>query len=293
MSLFRRVLYWLRFRRFEADLQDELQFHRDMTRERLVARGSSAADADRASRRALGNTVLAVEDARSVWVSRMADDLGRDARHAFRLIRRQPGFSALTIATLAIGIGAVTTVVSILQAEVWRPLPFPGAAELVTVAAATTDQPDTIGSLRATEYAAIRSQTRQLAGLAGFRWNETRVVTGELGAERVSVAPVSTSFFDVLRVTPALGRGFRPDEERPGAGETSNFKLRTSNFEPRNPGTAEPRNPVELRNSGTPEPRTGTPEPSSTERPARARLPSSCRRAPESATRWPVPASAP
>ena len=150
MSLFRRVLYWLRFRRFEADLQDELQFHREMTRERLVARGSSAADADRASRRALGNTALAVEDARSVWVSRMADDLGRDARHAIRLIRRQPGFSALTIATLAIGIGAVTTVVSILQAEVWRPLPFPAAAELVTLAAATTDQPDRIGSLRAT-----------------------------------------------------------------------------------------------------------------------------------------------
>ena len=91
----------------------------------------------------------------------------------------------------------------------------------MTVAAATTDQPDAIGSLRATEYAAIRSQTRQLAGLAGFRWNETRVVTGELGAERVSVAPVSTSFFDVLRVTPALGRGFRPDEERPGAGDVA------------------------------------------------------------------------
>ena len=87
--------------------------------------------------------------------------------------------------------------------------------------AATTDQPDSIASLRATEYAAIRSQARQLAGLAGFRWNETRVVAGELGAERVSVAPVSTSLFDVLRVTPALGRGFRPDEERPGAGDVA------------------------------------------------------------------------
>jgi putative ABC transport system permease protein len=220
-SLFRRLVYWLKFRRFEADLQDELQFHRDMTRERLVARGSSAADADRASRRALGNSALAIEDARSVWVSRMADDIGRDARHAFRLIRRQPGFSALTIATLAIGIGAVTTVVSILQAEVWRPLPFPSPNELVVVAAATTEFPDRARGVTAPEYAAIRSQARLLSMVGGFRWNQARVVTGDRGAERVSVAPVSTNFFEVLQVPLALGRGFQLEEEQPGAGNVA------------------------------------------------------------------------
>ena len=221
MSLFRRLLCWLKFRRFESDLQDELQFHRDMTRERLVARGASAADADRATRRMLGNSALALEDARAVWVSRLADDLTRDGRHALRLIRRQPGFSALTIATLAIGIGAVTTVVSILQAEVWRPLPFPAADELVVVAAATTECPDRARSLTAPEYVSIRSQARLLSTVGGFRWNQARVVTGDCGAERVSVAPVSTNFFEVLQVPLALGRGFRPEEEQPGAGNVA------------------------------------------------------------------------
>ncbi|HYN07615.1 MAG TPA: ABC transporter permease [Vicinamibacterales bacterium] len=217
-TLFRRLHAWLRFRRFEADLQDELRFHHDMARERIQTRGVSPADAERMSRRALGNTTLALEDARTVWLSRLIDDFARDARHAVRLVRRQPGFSALTIATLAIGIGAVTTVVSILQAEVWRPVPFPSPDELVVVAAATTDQPDRIGSLTTQEYVAIQSQTRLLKAVGGFRWNESRVVTGDLGAERVSVAPVSTNFFDVLQVSIPLGRGFRAEEAQPGAG---------------------------------------------------------------------------
>ena len=117
--------YWFESRRADADIRDELQLHREMTRERLGARGATAGEAERESRRALGNTTLAVEDARAVWTSRLADDVIRDTRHAFRLVGRQPGFSALAIVTLAIGIGAVTTVVSILRAEVWRPLPFP------------------------------------------------------------------------------------------------------------------------------------------------------------------------
>src|SRR5262245_30738647 len=107
-SFFRRLQHWLGRRRFEADLEAELQFHREMADERFRALGDSPEDAERASRRSLGNTTLALEDARAVWVSRIADDLTRDIRHAVRLIRRQPGFSALTVATLAIGIGAVT-----------------------------------------------------------------------------------------------------------------------------------------------------------------------------------------
>jgi putative ABC transport system permease protein len=182
-SFFRRLQQWLRRRRFEADLEAELQFHREMARERFRSRGDSPEDAERASRRSLGNTTLALEDARAVWVSRIADDLARDIRHAVRLIRRQPGFSALTVTTLAIGIGAVTTVVSILQAEVWRPLPFPSPDELVVVAAATTEHPDRARSVTATEFTTIRSQARLLSIVGGFRFNESRVVTGDPGAD--------------------------------------------------------------------------------------------------------------
>ena len=77
-SFFRRLQHWLRRRRFEADLEAELQFHREMAHQRFRARGDAPEEAERASRRSLGNTTLALEDARAVWVSRIADDLARE-----------------------------------------------------------------------------------------------------------------------------------------------------------------------------------------------------------------------
>src|SRR5262245_56923595 len=95
LTRFRR---WRRMRQFDRDLADEIETHRTLRQGALEASGIPARDAERASRRALGNVTLAREDARAVWVRRWLDDVGRDLRHAARLLRRSPAFTSVAIA---------------------------------------------------------------------------------------------------------------------------------------------------------------------------------------------------
>ena len=104
----RRLGYWLRGRRAAADLEDELQFHREHGRTRSPQRGETAPDAARVARRAMGNTLLAREDARAVWVAPWLDGLWQDVRHGVRSLRRSPGLVIVSALSLGLGIGLNT-----------------------------------------------------------------------------------------------------------------------------------------------------------------------------------------
>ena len=141
----------------------------------------------------------------------MRDDL----RDAFRTLVRQPGFSAVVIVTLGLGIGAVTVMFAALWGVVLRPLPFPEPDRLVWVEAVTdTGSPN---SLSALDYYDYRDGCDVFASTATqFVWRPGVVISGRSEPERATSTIVSGGLFETLGVRPALGRSFLPDEEGPG-----------------------------------------------------------------------------
>ncbi|HTL05295.1 MAG TPA: permease prefix domain 1-containing protein, partial [Gemmatimonadales bacterium] len=194
-------------RRFEAELAEELESHLQHQVDDLVRRGVPEPEARRRARAAFGAIDGAKEGARAARGVRWADELAGDLRYAFRTLWKSPGYAAVAVATLALGLGANTAIFSVVDGVLLKPLPFPASERLVQLG---TTYP--LGALW-TYRAAARSYTAVAAYDYGGELN--LFVHGE--AERIKGRPVSAEFFDVLGVSPLLGRVFRPGEDGPGA----------------------------------------------------------------------------
>ena len=131
--LSRRARYWLGARRHAADLAGELEDHRARLQAALEADGIPAPEAAVRSRRAMGNVTLAREDARHVWIAAALERIRADLRYGIRGLRREPSFTATALLTLTLGIFTTTTVFTIVDAEMWKPLPFRDPDRLVAV----------------------------------------------------------------------------------------------------------------------------------------------------------------
>jgi putative ABC transport system permease protein len=131
-------------------------------------------------------------------------------------MRRSPGFTMVAIVTLALGIGANSALFSVVNAVFLRPLAYPDPDRLVLLWGTTPNIPKEEASLP--DYTDWKSQSRSFEGMAALRFINANV-TGDTEPERVIGARVTHDFLDVLRVVPALGRSFKADEDRPGAGK--------------------------------------------------------------------------
>ncbi len=137
----------------------------------------------------------------------------RDARYAVRLLRRSPGFTIVAVLTLALGIGASTTVFTLVNALLLRPLPFRDAQDLVFVTSLDRSQPDRVGCLTYPRYTLIAAEPRAFASLAAFA-GDTANLTGTGYAEQVQVGRVSWNFFDLLGINAVVGRTFIKSDDR-------------------------------------------------------------------------------
>ena len=157
-----------------------------------------------------------------------------DFRYALRGFRRNPGFAAIAIATLAVGIGANTSIFSVMDAVLLRQLPYLEPEKLAFISAVRDAGGPSQGPLSWVRYRTIRDQNRSFSNIAAFTY-DTFNLTGRGEPEQLQAARVTYNFFDVLGVRPAAGRWFSPDEDKQGG---SNAVVLTYSFWTRRFGNA-------------------------------------------------------
>src|SRR5262249_19521436 len=131
-----KQMNWRRFftrARADAEQQQELEFHVEVTAEEYMARGMSPDAARQAARRKLGNMTLVREEVYRMNTIGFLDSLGRDLRYTLRSMRHRPAFAATAVVTLAIGIGANTAMFSVVNGVLIKPLPYPDADRLIAI----------------------------------------------------------------------------------------------------------------------------------------------------------------
>jgi putative ABC transport system permease protein len=203
-ALRRRLMYFLRRSRHDADLRDEIEAHRAHRQDALEREGLASDAAARASQRAMGNVTLAVQDVRDVWVSRALDQLWQDIRIAVRGLRKNPGFTLVAIATLALGIGASTALFSIFNGLILRPLPVRDPGRLALLLDGSWSYP---------MWAEIKARENDLFDGA-IAWADERFDLSSGGQSAfVDGAHVSGRFFEVLGVSAVRGRMLTPADD--------------------------------------------------------------------------------
>jgi putative ABC transport system permease protein len=209
MSAFlRRVMYFLGRSRHDADLRDEIESHRAHRQDALERDGLASDAAAWASRRAIGNVAVTLEDVRDVWVSRAVDQLWQDIRIAVRGLRKNPVFTLVAIATLALGIGANTALFSIFNGLILRPLPVRDPGRLALLLDGSWSYP---------VWAEIKARENDLFDGA-VAWANERFDMSRGGQSAfVDGAHVSGRFFEVLGVSAVRGRMLTPADDAAAA----------------------------------------------------------------------------
>jgi len=141
--------------------------------------------------------------------------LFHDIRYALRILAKAPGFTAIAILTLALGIGANTAIFTVANSLLLRPLPYADPGNLCLVTAAVSAQRDQLRPFSYPRFAAMAEKSQTFSGLAAFT-NESFNFTGRGEPEQLNAARASRNFFDVLGLRPAAGRFFLADEDRQG-----------------------------------------------------------------------------
>ena len=214
-SFLRRVRALLRRERLETELAEELETHRLLLAERLRRDGMESAAAEAASRRAMGNTTLAREDARAAWIAPWLESVWQDLRYGVRHLRAHPVFTITTGVTLLLATVLNTSFFTLFNATVLRTWPVPDAGRVVLVQSRSAEPGGADGVLMS-DFEFVRKQARSFAALFAIRGGGSRVSTSSAVADEfifVQSAYVSGNFFAGLRVPMAIGRGFVPEED--------------------------------------------------------------------------------
>ena len=198
-----RLKTLFRKRRMDREMAAELEFHQAMLREKLLREGVPAPEVDMATRRRFGNAKRWQERLRELWQFRTLESLRRDLSYSVRLLRKSPGFSVVALLTLALGVGANTTVFSIINGLLLRPLPVPDSGSL-TVLAIEQGQPRPNYSFPESLFRGLESRRGVFSDVFAFT-RSTFQVKGSSGNENVSGQMVSGSFFPALADSPTFG----------------------------------------------------------------------------------------
>jgi len=202
--------------RVELELSDELRFHLEKLVEEKVAKGITAEEARYAALRALGGVEQIKEECRDMRRVNLIENLMQDVRYGLRVLARAPGFTAVAVLTLALGIGANTAVFTLLDAILFRLLPVQRAEQLYQVRRISADVPERLsGDFTNPLWENLRARQDVFSGMAA--WGNTDFNLARGGAvQRAEGLWVSGDYFATLDVRPALGRLITPADDRRG-----------------------------------------------------------------------------
>jgi putative ABC transport system permease protein len=203
---------WLLFRRrLEADMETEMQSHLALRCADLEREGLSAAAARRQASLEFGALDAAKEEARAARGVRWLDELGQDLRFSARMLRKNPGYAAAAVLTLALGIGACSTVFTLVQSILLRPAPIRAAGRVVVVWDTAPARGMTRDGPSGLDYLYWRAHSRSFSDLFLLE-HGTGTITGEGKPVQASGLRVTPNFMDFFGIRPMLGRGFGPAE---------------------------------------------------------------------------------
>ena len=198
----------------QRELEEELATHLQMSQEDRQDRGESPQQAAQSARREFGNVALVEHVTRDQWRGRWFDEFLQDLRFAVRTLRKSPGFTAIAILTLALGIGANTSLFSVVNAVLLHPIPYPHPEQLVML---HESKPNfRAGSISYPNFRDWQHDNHSFSAMAVVR-PTSFTLTGLGEAEELHAQFISSEFFPLLGIQPVIGRFFAPGEDEIGA----------------------------------------------------------------------------
>ncbi len=216
MTLWSRCRSWLRTTlgrsRMESDMDLELKFHIEAYAEDLVRKGLPRQEAMRRARMEFGGIERAKEECREARGVTFLESLAQDIRYGLRMLRKSPGFTAVAVLTLALGIGANTALFSVVNGVLLNPLPYPHPDQVVIASNTSSTLPETWISYP--DFLDWLRDNHPFSSLAAYESLVSFNLLGQGEPERVSVTEISSAFFPTLGVTPVLGRNLSRAEDQ-------------------------------------------------------------------------------
>ncbi len=213
-ELGRRFLALVHRRQFDADLEEEMRLHQELREQEEVERGLSPEEAHYTAKRRFGNRLALREESRDMWGWNWLETFLQDVRFGLRQLRRNPGFTAVAVITLALGIGANSTIFSFINALLLRP---PSGIENPGRLVSIWNRMPSGQSMQFSypDYLYFRQHNTVLSGLLAYSSDPDQVSWTRSGESRLIMARmVTANYFSLLGVKPVLGRGFLPGEDK-------------------------------------------------------------------------------
>jgi putative ABC transport system permease protein len=210
------LLDWIFRRGRERELEEEIQSHLEMAARDRMESGESSDEARHSARREFGSTMLVKEVTREMWGWGRVERLLQDIRYSLRQLRKSPGFAALAIITLALGIGAATAIYSVVYNVLLHPLPYKDSEQIEDLLIQDYEHDQHGGALPIPEFLDFEEQSDVFKDVVGSH-SDVMLYTFKEGTEPVDVAWVTPNTFRFCGVSPLLGRSIDAVDGKPGA----------------------------------------------------------------------------
>jgi len=216
MAFASRTRGWLSPQRADQEFENELEIHLEMLTDENIRRGMTPEEARRAARIRLGGHAQLKETNRELHGLPMLETFLQDTRYAFRMLRKNRGFTAVAVLTLALGIGANTAIFSVVYAVLLKPLPYANPDQLFNVFQAKPQEGVGGTGWSYANFAELREQNRVFSEMAGSQQHQL-TLTGRGEPAVVNTSVVTPELFSLFGEKPLAGRAFFPEDGEPGA----------------------------------------------------------------------------